>query len=321
MSDQNRGTSISEDTSLHATGTTTENLAPQAADPEEVETKPRSLWKTIARGVFGTWSGRIGLILFAIPIFIAYIGPFLSPNDPAAIVGVPLQPPSADLILGTDVLGRDVLSRFLHGGWLLITVALAGVLTAYVIGAPIGLLAAYRRQRPVDATARAITNMVISIPPVIFSLILIAAAGRGMLIVFFAIVLTQAPPIVQIFRGFGLSVVSNEYVEAAVARGEKTASILFREIAPNVRNLFVADVGVRFCWSVMLIAGISFLGFGQAPPAADWGLMISENRLGLTIQPLSVAVPALAIAALTIGLTLLAEAIARSIGRDGGPRG
>lgn len=292
-------------------------IAPDVVEPSAAP----SLGRRMVRGLLRTTQGRIGIVLMTAVFGVAFLGPFLAPHDPASIVGLPLQRPTGNELLGTDALGRDVLSRFLAGGWLLVVIAFAGTLGAYAIGAPLGLLAAYRQGRAADHALRAATTVVYSIPPIIASLVLVAAIGKGVWVILLAIVVTQTSPVIQIFRGFGLSVVTQEYVEVALARGERTWSILLREVAPNVRTLFVADLGLRTCWSVMLLAAISFLGFGQAPPAADWGLMISENRYGMTTQPFAVAVPALAIACLTIGLALVAEAIARSIGRDGGRHG
>ncbi|MEN2738199.1 ABC transporter permease [Microbacterium sp. X-17] len=299
--------------------TVTLNSAAVAVAPPDAA-KEVGILRTSWRAVLRSPSGRFGLILLGLMVLIAIVGPFISPHSQAEVVGRPFEGPSATAWLGTESLGRDVLSRYLNGGWLLIATALLGTALAYLIGIPIALLAAYRRGRPVDQGTRAISTIFYAIPPTILALVLISAFGRGFPIIVAAIVLMQLPPIIHIFRGFALGLVANEYVEAAVARGESTASILVREIAPNLRGLFAADVGLRFCWSVLFLAAISFLGFGRTPPDSDWGLMISENRYGITTQPLSVIVPALSIALLTIGLTLVAESVARAVGREGMPR-
>ncbi|WP_194396343.1 ABC transporter permease [Microbacterium atlanticum] len=292
-----------------------------SSENADAEQAARSMRRTgvacaAVRAIGSTTAGRMGASLMSVVIVVALIGPLLAPHSVATIVGTPFQPPGAGALLGTDYLGRDVLSRFLHGGWLLILLALVAVTVAYAVAIPIALLAAYRNGRAFDHSARATSTVLNAIPAIVLALIVIAAFGRGPIVILLAVAIIQLPAVVQIFRGAALGLVRTEYVDAARARGESTSSILLREIAPNIRGLIAADVGLRFGWAIMLMAAISFLGFGQAPPAADWGLMISENRMGITTQPLPVIVCAAAIACLTIGLTLVADAVARSVGRS-----
>jgi ABC-type dipeptide/oligopeptide/nickel transport system permease subunit len=212
-----------------------------------------------------------------------------------------------------------VLSRFLSGGRVLLAVAFGATIAAYVIGGSLGLLAGYRRG-VVDAVSLGVVDVFIAIPPIILSLVLVAAIGGGVAGIALAVMVVQIPPVMRLVRSFTAAVAGLEYVEAARSRGETLWSILFREILPNIRVPLLADVGIRTSWSIILFASLSFLGLGQAPPAADWGLMISENREAILITPLVVVVPALALACLSVSINLTADSLARSIGRSSGGR-
>lgn len=282
---------------------------------EELRAAPSGV-QAFAAGVVRSWSGRLGLAILAAILLGAVLGPFVRPHGITDVVGIPYQPPSGAALLGTDGLGRDVLSRVLSGGWDLLAVALSSTTLAYAIGGSLGLWAAYRRGRPLDLTTIAVADLFISIPPIVFALVLVAGLGSGAVVVALAIAAVQIPPVIRLVRSFALTVTTSEYVEAAVARGERTPAILRREILPNLRPLIMADFGIRVSYSIILFASLSFLGFGQAPPAADWGLMINENRAGIVTQPWSVLAPVIAIAALTIGMNLAGDAFARAVGRS-----
>lgn len=266
-----------------------------------------------------TWrsrQGKIGVTLLTAIAAFAVIGPLVVPHDPASIVGLSYAAPSSSHPLGTDQLGRDVLSRLLSGGAMLLVSALAATTLAYLVGGGFGMLAGYRRARPADVAGSAVADVFIAVPPIILALGLLATLGTGVAVTTAAIAMVQAPRIMRLVRTFTITIRSNEYVEAAVARGESTAAILFREIAPNLRLLVFADFGIRLCWSFIMYASLSFLGLGQPPPAADWGLMISENRTGLTLQPWSVVAPVVCISLLTIAVNVTVDAISSSMGRS-----
>ncbi len=258
--------------------------------------------------------GVVGLFLVGFLLLISLVGPLVVPHSIDEVVGRPYEPPSSSAWLGTDQLGRDVLSRFLSGGLSIIVVAFASTTTAYTIGSAVGLVAGFRKGI-FDKTTIAIVNVVLSIPPLVIALLLLAGIGSGLGVAAVSIAVVLTPPIIRVVRSVTREIAQNEYVEVAVARGESTMSIVFREILPNIRAPLLADFGIRLSWAVVIFASLSFLGLGQAPPAADWGLMISENREGLTISPWPVMVPAVAIALLSVGVNLLADAVARSIGR------
>jgi peptide/nickel transport system permease protein len=266
-------------------------------------------------GALGSTSGRIGVGLLALIVAIALLGPLLAPYGATEIVGPPFQKPSSAHLLGTDGLGRDALSRFLDGGRTLLTIALASAVLATTVGVLLGMLAGYRGGA-LDLSTIAVSDLIVAFPPIVFVLLLVAGAGTGLLVVTLAIAVVNMPRIFRLVRTATLEVSTQEFVEAAFARGEPPSSILRRDILPNIWTLVLADFGLRVAGCVILFSSLSYLGLGQAPPAADWGLIIGENRAALLVQPWVVIAPALAIALLTVSVNLVADAIARSIGRS-----
>jgi ABC-type dipeptide/oligopeptide/nickel transport system permease subunit len=267
-----------------------------------------------------SWTGRIGAAIVIVLVLVAAIGPLVAPYSPTAIVGIPYQAPSGRFLLGTDSLGRDVLSRVLYGGRTVIGLASVATLMAYLVGVTIGLIAGYRRGLT-DATLMRAMDVVIAFPPILLLLVLATGAGANALVLVIGVAITHVPGIARVVRAATLDVSVRGYVEAAAARGERSSFILGREILPNISSTILADVGIRLSGSILLVASVNYLGLGLRPPTADWALMISENREALTTQPPAVVVPALLIAALTIAVNLVADAVARSFGTSVEERG
>jgi peptide/nickel transport system permease protein len=280
-----------------------------AAAPESVRAG------LLVRGATGTWSARVGLAAIVLMLVIAFAGPLVAPHDPTEVVAVPFAPPGDGLPLGADFLGRDALSRFLHGGVIVVVVAVLATGLAYAAGIAVGLLVGLIRGFA-DAATLTVADILVAFPPVILVLMLVAGAGSSMTVAIAAIALVHLPRIVRIVRSVAREVSTREYVEAAIANGESTAYILRREVLPNIWTPVMADFGIRVTASILVYAALSFLGLGQDPPASNWGLMISENRIGLLRQPAVVLAPAIAIAVLAIGVNLVADGIARSVGRS-----
>lgn len=262
-----------------------------------------------------TPEGAIGAGLLLLVIAIAVFGPFLAPNPPDEPVGIPLTGPSDGLPLGTDFLGRDVLSRVLWGGRSVFVLAGAATLLAYLIGATVGLIAGHNR-RWVDAFFMRGADVALSFPPMIFLLVLATGLGTSVTVLIVGVALVQAPLIARIVRTATAEQAVRGFVEAAVARGERTTSIVRRELLPNVVPTIAADIGLRFTYSIILVASVNFLGLGLQPPSSDWSLMISENRTGLDLNPIVILVPAALIALLTIAVNLVGDAVSRSLGRS-----
>ena len=252
----------------------------------------------------------MGIALALLVVLIALVGPLFAPASPSDLVGIPFQAPDSHHLLGTDFLGRDALSRVLWGGRSVLVVAVAASLLAYGVGITIGLVTGYLRSA-VDPVIMRVLDVVQSFPPIILVLLLVSGAGTSIGLLILAVALVFMPGIARLVRAATLEVSVRAYVEAATARGERIHVILFREILPNITGILLADVGIRFAGAVLLGAALSYVGLGVAPPSADWALMVSENRSGLTSTPWVVLVPAALIVALTISANLIADGVAR----------
>ena len=181
---------------------------------------------------------------------------------------------------------------------------------AYAVGLAVGLLAGYSRSWIDPALMRSV-DILLAFPALVFILLLAAALGTGIWSVLLATAVIQVPGIARIIRTATLEQSVRGFVEVAVLRGETTPSILRREILPNIAGPISADIGLRFTWSVILIASVNFLGLGLQPPAADWGVMVSENRGGLNLNPYAMLAPALILGALTVAINLVSDSLAR----------
>jgi peptide/nickel transport system permease protein len=257
-----------------------------------------------------TWPERLALAAVIVIVAMVVAGPYVAPHGPDALIGIPFTGPRGGALLGTDALGRDVLSRILDGGRSLVLVAVAATALAYLAGATAGLLAGYARGLADPVIMRAV-DVIIAFPPLLFLLVLASGAEHSLLGLTLGIAVVQFPGVARIVRSATLQVSVRGYVEAATARGEPTSYVLFREILPNIRTTMVADAGPRLTTSILLVAALSFLGFGQRPPAPDWASMISENQPGLALNPWASLAPALLIAVLTISLNVLADGVVR----------
>ena len=262
-----------------------------------------------------TLSGRIGAALVVLTVFLALFGPWIAPHSPDVTFAAPYGPPSAKALLGTDFLGRDVLSRALSGGRSVLLFALIATVAAYIGGLLIGLAAGHVRGW-LDPVLMRSVDVLLAFPALVFILLVTTGLGKGVSALLFATALIQLPPIARIVRTATLEQSLRSYVEAAVARGERTSEIMRREVLPNISRTLSADVGLRFTWSVLLIASVNFLGLGLQPPASDWGLMISENRGGIALNPYAILAPAVLLAMLTIGINLVSDELSGGKGEQ-----
>jgi len=261
---------------------------------------------------------KVGLALVVILVGVAAFGPLVAPESTTAFVGPPYQPPGEGAVMGTDFLGRDTLSRFLAGGRSVLILSILATVLGLIVGVAIGLIAAYSRGSMDDVIMRSM-DIVLAFPQIVFVLLLVSTIGPKLWLLVLTVAATHAPRVARLARGAALEVVERDFVKAAEVLGEPRWRILLGEILPNITSPLMVEASLRLTYSIGLVAAISFLGFGLQPPAADWGLMINENRVGLTVQPWGVALPALAIGLLTIGTNLIADGLARTlIGVDRG---
>jgi peptide/nickel transport system permease protein len=260
------------------------------------------------RRFFRIPSAVIGTAGVALIVAISVVGPMVAPDNPYAINYVPLLGPSRAHLLGTDLLGRDVWSRFLTGGSSVILLPLIAVSAALVLGCVVGLLAGYLGGWT-DTIVTRIADIVLALPPFLLVLVIIAGFGTGENVIVIAVAAVYTPSIMRVIRSAAQTLVPREFVLAARARGDSVWWITFREIAPNVVPTLLVEVALRLTFAVMFIASLSFLGLGVQPPSSNWGVMVAENRDLLFTQPLPVLVPAAAVAVLAISINLIADAL------------
>jgi peptide/nickel transport system permease protein len=255
---------------------------------------------------------QVGLVFFSVSGFVAIFGPFLAPESPTAFVDAPFSDGSSLARLGTDYLGRDTLSRFLYGGRSVLGMALAATAIGVAAGVAVGLVAARARRWSDEALMRG-GDIILAFPPIILALILVSTIGPKVWLLILAVAVTHAPRVARLARGAALEVLERDFVSAADALGERRWRMMFQEVLPNIASPLLVEASMRLTFSITILVGLSFLGFGLQPPAADWGLMVNENRTGLIVQPMPVILPLAAIALLTIGVNLIADGVGRAL--------
>jgi len=256
---------------------------------------------------------KVGVLLMLLLVGTALIGPFFAPHDPAAFANIPYGKPGGSTPLGTDALGRDVLSRFLWGGRSILGLSTAATAIGLVLGVSIGLVSAYSRGLLDDVLMR-IMDVILAFPSIVLALVAVSTVGPKLWLIVLVVGLTTMPRVARVTRGASAEIVERDFVQAAEALGEPRAKLLLGEILPNITSTLMVEASLRLTYAIGLIASLSFLGFGEQPPAADWGLMINENQQGLTIQPWGVLMPVIAIALLTIGTSLIGDGLSRASG-------
>ena len=217
-------------------------------------------------------------------------------------------PPSLRYLAGTDEYGRDVFSRLLIGSQLSLLMGVSATLISMGLGVPLGLLAGYRRGLTDEVIMRTL-DVMLAFPPIMLVLLIIAVTPPSLLKTAFAIGVLSAPPIGRVTRSVTLDLMSGEFMEAARARGERLWYVLWRELLPNVWPVLMVEASLRVVFAVLLGAVLSFLGFGVQPPAADWGLMISNGRSFVEQAPWISLAPGIAMGITVIGISLLGDGL------------
>lgn len=273
-------------------------------------------------GIFATAPGsfRIGLVLIAVHLVLAVAGPWIAPfAQQQMMTGRPVAGPDLLHWFGTDQLGRDVFSRTLHGGWIVILLSISGTLLGVALGSLIGLACGYVRGW-IDEVVMRIVEAILSIPFLILALLAISMAGPeysgSPVLVALVVGLVYTPRIARMARAAALDIVTRDYITAARLRGERAFSVVRREMLPNATGVLLVEFAVRAGYAPVIIGTLGFLGFGLRPPTPEWGLMISEYRSLLTVQPWAVFGPGLMLSSLVIGLSFFTEGLARVLGRS-----
>jgi peptide/nickel transport system permease protein len=293
--------------------------APAPARAQEIRGIRRHQWASVLWAAARTPRGAIGLGLASSVVLLAVIGPLVAPYASDALLTLTFAKPSGQFLLGSDFLGRDVLSRLLDGGWVLLIMAACATALGIAGGAAAGISAAYLRGRSDGIIMRAV-DVILAFPQLVFALLLLSLLGPKLWLITIAVGFSHAPQVARVLRSATLDISERDFVKAAELQGMRPAKVMTKEILPNLVSPLMVEAGLRLTYSIVIIAGLAFLGFGQPPPAANWGLMINENRTGLPLNPWAVIAPAVLIALLTIGTNTFTDAFARvAIGVDRRP--
>jgi peptide/nickel transport system permease protein len=243
------------------------------------------------------------ILLFAL---MALFGPLLAPYGESEVVGDVWEPFSAQFPLGTDSLGRDVLTRLLYGASHTIGVALAAALLSFAIGMSLGFLAAVVGGWIDHALSRAIDTLM-AIPTLIFALVVLSVLPPSVIVLVLVIAILDSTRVFRLSRAVAMDVAVMDFVEVARLRGEGLGWVITREVLPNTLPPLIAEFGLRFCFAFLFLSSLSFLGLGIQPPAADWGGMVRDNANAISFGLIVPLIPAAAIAILTIGVNLVVD--------------
>lgn len=254
----------------------------------------------------------IGIVVFW--IVIALVAPLIAPYAPNENVGKLNQAPSVQHLLGTDNLGRDVLSRLLYGSRPILILAPISVACAMAVGITLGLLSGYLGGM-VDEVIMRVLDALMAFPTLLLYMIVIAAVGASSINVIVAITIGGTPGVARIVRGMVLDVRDREFVHAARLRGESRLYIMFGEILPNCLGPLIVDACLRIGYAAFAIGTLGFLGLGLPPPNPDWGRMVAEGRSWIVTAPWGVLFPSMAISSLVVGLNLFADGVKESAAR------
>jgi peptide/nickel transport system permease protein len=259
--------------------------------------------RTLKSAPASAWFGMIVILVYAI---FAIFAPWLAPYGEAEVVGKAYQFSSAENWLGTDQIGRDLLSRLIYGARNTIGIALITTLISFLFGGTLGVLAALKRGW-LDQGVSRVVDAFLAIPVLIFALMMLAVAGKSVVNLVIILALLDSTRVFRLSRAVALNVVVMDYVESAKLRGEKMSWIVFKEIVPNILPPLITEFGLRFCFVFLTISALSFLGVGIQPPTADWGSMVAENKTLITFGNPAPLYPAAAIALLTVAVNFVVD--------------
>ena len=264
---------------------------------------PENLSKEVSTAPLTAAFGLLMITLYAI---VGIFGPFIAPYGEAEVIADAFAFRNEEMLLGADQIGRDFFSRLIYGARNTVGLALAATLAAFLVGTFAGLIAATQGGR-LDQIMGRIADLIMSIPSLIFALLLLSILGPKWWVLIIAVAIIYAPRVFRLTRAVAGNVVVMDYIEAAKLRGEKNSYLIRKEILPNCTAPLVAEFGLEFCFVFLLIAGLSFLGLGLQPPTADWGSMVRENATLITYQDPTPLIPAAAIALLTISVNFVVD--------------
>ncbi len=270
----------------------------------------------VLRSGLRLWRTRVGLIFVTILVAIALFGRYIAPYSESKGIALPNQPPGETRLpstFGSGYKGQDVWTRFLYGGRPILISAFLATVLALFLGTLIGLVAAYNRGKLDDFLMR-VMDVILALPQIIAALVVLSMFGATTTVIVLTVGISTAPRIARVVRGTAVSVVERDFVAAAESLGESKTRILISELLPNVTAPLLVEANLRLTFSIGVIAGIGFLGFTPDPSAANWGLMIFQNKGGIVPNHWGVTLPVAALALLTIGTGMMGDGFSRATG-------
>jgi peptide/nickel transport system permease protein len=263
----------------------------------------QAAWRELRHAPPTAWFGLTVILVYVIAAFFA---PLIAPYPETEIVGGAYEPWGEQFVLGTDQLGRDMLSRLIFGARNTIGIAFVTTILAFLLGGALGIFASVLRGW-VDQVLGRFVDVLMAIPQLIFALVLLSIVGASVVNLILIIAVLDSTRVFRLSRAVAMNVAVMDYVEAARLQGEKLGWIMSREILPNILPPLVAEFGLRFCFVFLTVSALSFLGVGIQPPTADWGSMVRENATLITYGDITPLLPAGAIALLTVAVNFVVD--------------
>lgn len=251
-------------------------------------------------------SAKFGLLIILLYIAVALFAPLLAPYGETQVVGEGFAPWSGQFLLGTDNLGRDMFSRLVYGARNTLGIAFLTTTLAFVLGGLSGLVAAIKGGW-IDQGLSRVVDILMAIPQLIFALLILSVVGTNATSLVLVIALLDSTRVFRLSRAVAMTVVVQDFVEAARLRGEGLWWLVSREVLPNAAAPLIAEFGLRFCFVFLFISALSFLGLGIQPPTADWGSMVRDNAVLITFGDISPLLPALAVALITVSVNFVVD--------------
>lgn len=262
-----------------------------------------SLFKQVQRAPL---SAKFGLLVILLYALVALFAPLLAPFGETEVVGESFAPWGGQFLLGTDNLGRDMFSRLVYGARNTLGIAFLTTTLAFAVGGFYGLVAAIKGGW-VDQSLSRLVDILMAIPQLIFALLILSVVGTTATSLVLVIALLDATRVFRLARAVAMTVVVQDFVEAARLRGEGLWWLVSREVLPNAAAPLIAEFGLRFCFVFLFISALSFLGLGIQPPTADWGSMVRDNAVLITFGDISPLLPALAVALITVSVNFVVD--------------
>lgn len=284
----------------------TNSLGP-GYDAAKLRPKP-PVWRQVGRLIRRHPIGAIGATIIVFVVIVAVFAPYISPYDPTAQKGKRLLPPSQEYLLGTDELGRDILSRIIFGSRVSLYVGMIAVSLALVIGVPIGVMAGFLGGQ-FDNLVMRLIDIILAFPALVLAIVIAGLLGPSITNAMLAIGIVYSPNFARIARGSVLSVKEEMYIEAARLVGCTPARIITRHILPNIMAPLIVLTTLNMSTAILTEAGLSFLGLGTQPPNPSWGIMLSQGRPYMELAPGVAVFPGLAIAFTVLAFNFLGDGL------------